>query len=295
MFVLQNTPRSRPPRLPEVDLITLPPVEIGFSMFDMNLSMENDEQNLRGRLEYSTDLFTPATISQMVDHWRNLLQSIVADPKQRLSDLAVLSAVERQQILDQWNITSREICKASIVELFEEQVEKRPEAVAVKDKERKMTYAELNRRANQLARYLHKLGVEPEVRVGIWMERCVEALVGMLGIWKAGGVYVPLDPAYPEERLSYMRENARPAILLTRGDGREAEWGEEKVVRLDGQGLEVERESEANPERKFLRQGLAYVIYTSGSTGKPNGVMVEHGGMVNHLWAKVEELGWGAG
>jgi non-ribosomal peptide synthetase component F len=207
---------------------------------------------------------------------------------------AMLSDAERQQILYEWNRTQAEYPKdVCIHELFEAQVKRTPEATAVVFGEERVSYGELNRRANRLAHYLRTKGVKPEKRVGICTERNVEMVVALLAVLKAGGAYVPLDPDYPEERLQYMVKDSEPVVVLTQRNTAELvrrAGNGTRVVELDGEAERWDREAETNPERASLGltpEHLAYVIYTSGSTGVPKGVMLEHRNTVNLIcWAR---------
>ena len=282
MFVLQN----KSLQTMELPGLTLSPVEIdsGTAHFDLTLHIADTEQGLIATLAYNTDLFEAATISRMLGHFGNLLEAVVANPERRLSDLPFLGEAERQQLLVQWNDTkadySKDLC---IHQLFELQVERTPDAIAVVFEDEQLTYGELNRRANQLAHHLRALGVKPEIPVGICLEHSAEMVVGLLGILKAGGVYVPLDPAYPKERLAFMLEDARRPVLLTqeRLVGALPEH-DAKVVCLDSDWETIAQESESNPITSTMPENLAYVIYTSGSTGQPKGVLVSHGSIASH-------------
>jgi amino acid adenylation domain-containing protein len=237
------------------------------------------------RVSYDCSRFEAATIRRMLGHLQNLLEGVVADPEQRISGLPLLTEPERRQLLVEWNHTQcgypEDRC---IHELFEAQAEKTPEAVAVVFEGQQLTYRELNARANQLAHYLRKRGVGPEVLVGLCLERSLEMVVGLLGVLKAGGAYVPLDPAYPRERLAFMLEDAKVPVLLTQQKLLESLPGPNaEVVCLDSDWAEIAQESEQEPVGGASAQNLAYVIYTSGSTGRPKGVQVLHGGVVNIL------------
>ena len=287
MFILQNAPM---PKL-ELDSLkaSLVEVETHTAKFDLTLSMQETEQGLSGRIEYSCDLFDPETIMRMVGHWRTLLEGIVADPGQRLSKLPLLTAAERQQLAVEWNDTRDEHRPEQCIQrLLEEQVERTPEAVAVVCGDQQLTYGELNRRGNQLAHSLRKLDVGPEVRVGLCVERSLEMIVGMMGILKAGGAYVPLDPAYPRDRLAFMLEDAQVPVLVTSNTSSEClPKGEARAICIDKDWEFVSQESTSNPVCTAGPDSLAYVIYTSGSTGRPKGVMVDHRNLVHSTGARI--------
>jgi len=235
--------------------------------------------------QYDVELFQPATITRLLDHYRILLAGIVAQPSQRLYELPLLSDGERQQLLIEWNNTQQEYPKDKCLhELFEEQVEKSPEAVAVAYENQQLSYRELSARANQLAHYLRKRGVGPDVLVGLCVERSLEMAVGLLGILKAGGAYIPLDPSYPKERLAFMLEDARVAVLVTHAQllSRLPE-SPTPAICLDTDWSVITQESIVAPAVGVTAENLAYVIYTSGSAGKPKGVMVQHRGLINYL------------
>ncbi|MEW5957722.1 MAG: amino acid adenylation domain-containing protein [Chloroflexota bacterium] len=260
-------------------------VESNTAGFDLTLTIEETTAGLKSTWEYSTDLFEPETIERMADHYHTLLTGIVAQPEQRLSELPLLTEAERQQLLVTWNQTEADYpVDLCLPHLFEAQAARTPEAVAVIFEETTLTFAELNRRANQLAHYLHRLGVGPEVLVGICIERSVEMIVGLLGILKAGGAYVPLDPTYPPERLAFMLQDAQVSVLLTQQKLVDAlPPHQAQVIRLDSDWKLVAPAGELNPVCQTTPDNLAYVIYTSGSTGKPKGVMIPHRGLVNYL------------
>ena len=261
------------------------------SKFDFSLTMERSAEGWTAAAEYSTDLFDADRVERMLDHWRVVLESIVLNPAQRVSEIPLLTAAERQQILVEWNRTERDYPRDKCIHrLFEEQVERTPEAVAVVFEDQRLTYRQLNVRANQLGHYLRSLGVGPEVLVGICVERSLELLVGILGILKAGGAYVPLDPAYPAERTRFVLEDARVPVLLTLQQLR-ADLGAEipncAIVRLDADWETIAKAPTETPDSGVGPQNLAYVIYTSGSTGKPKGVAIEHHSPVTLVhWAQ---------
>ena len=283
-FAFQNTPR-RSPQLSAIDVHELE-VETGIARFDLHCFMEEIDGHLKGYCDYDTNLFNADTIERMIGHFRTLLEGIVANPEQPISELPLLTEPERHQLLVEWNDTTTDYPKDQCIhQLFEEQVEKSPDAIAVVFEEQQITYRELNERANQLAHYLMKLGVGAETLVGICVERSIEMIVGLLGILKAGGAYLPLDPAYPKERLAFMLEDAQTHVLLTqvRLHNNRPEH-RAHVLCLDRDGFKFEQESTENPQRLVPAEGLAYVIYTSGSTGRPKGVMIPHGAICNHMF-----------
>lgn len=268
-------------------------VTVGASKFDLSLELDDRAEGLIGRFEYNTDLFDAATIERMVDHWQMLLEGIVANPAQRLKELPLLTQAERQQFLVEWNATQTPYPHDSCVhQLFEEQVERTPAAVAVVYEDAQLTYRELNARANQLAHHLRQLGVGPEVLVGLCMERSLEMVVGLLGILKAGAAYVPLDPTYPSERLTFMLEDSQVAVLVTQQHltTRLARQGI-RIVCLDADVALLEQQSDSNPSPSAIPDNLAYVIYTSGSSGRPKGVQVLHSAVVNFLLSMRQQPG----
>jgi amino acid adenylation domain-containing protein len=299
VFAFQNAPMEGL----ELPGLTLSPLTIDFktTRFDLefNLWQASDSfrrlwgekwehsEGIRGVVVYNTDLFDETTITRMLGHFKTLLEGIVANPQTRIADLPLLSEAERHQLLVEWNDTQTDYPNHQCIhQLFEAQVEKTPDATAVIYEDKQFTYRELNSRSNQLAHYLQELGVDSEVLVGICMERSVEMIVGLLGILKAGGVYVPLDPSYPQERLGFMIEDAQVSVLLTqeklvRGltDAialQNTNISNPKVVCLDTDWETIAKASQDNPISHVTSENLAYIIYTSGSTGTPKGVAVPH-------------------
>ncbi|GCE62618.1 non-ribosomal peptide synthetase [Microcystis aeruginosa] len=234
---------------------------------------------------YSTDLFDSSTIERMNGHFMTLLEGIIANPCERVSQLPLLTKSEQQQLLIDWNNTQVDYPQDKCIhQLFEEQVERTPDAVAVVFENQQLTYTELNCRANQLAHYLQTLGVGAEVLVGISVERSLEMIVGLLGILKAGGAYVPLDPDYPTERLQFMLEDCEATVLLTQSNLKD-KLPLAQVLQSD-RVLYLDKDKFAqypiyNPTVQNKPNNLTYVIYTSGSTGQPKGVMIEHQSLVN--------------
>jgi amino acid adenylation domain-containing protein len=278
--------------LPDVTVSPLA-VETGTAKFDLTLSMENTASGLMGEWEYNTDLFDEATIARMAGHFQTLLEAIAAHPKQKISELPLLTPAERQQLIVEWNNTWAEYPQDRCIhQLFEEQVERAPDAVAVVFEEEQLTYRELNARANQLAHYLQSLGVGPEVLVGLCVERSFDTIVGILGVLKAGGAYVPLDPAYPQERLAFMLEDSSVPVLLTQEKLVEKlPQNSAQVVCLDGDIEKIAAHSSDNLSSSVTPDNLAYIIYTSGSTGKPKGVLLAHKGLCNLATAQIQLFG----
>nr|VFK14860.1 MAG: amino acid adenylation domain-containing protein [Candidatus Kentron sp. LFY] len=261
--------------------------------FDLTLEMIEENRSLPGFFSYNPDLFEVGTIERMAMHLQRLLEGIVAKPETRVSRLPLLTEAERQRIVVEWNATTvphrRDKC---LHQLFEEQIARTPDAVAVvfpslgsgQGEDEEISYGELNARANRLAHRLRALGVGPEVLVGLFVERSVEMIVGLLAILKAGGAYVPLDPEYPTERLAFLIDDAGIEVLLCHGATRKRlPECTARILDMDAHALEIAGESSENPARFVRSDNLAYVIYTSGSTGTPKGVMIEHGTIATHL------------
>jgi amino acid adenylation domain-containing protein/HAD superfamily phosphatase (TIGR01681 family) len=282
MFVLQNA-STQDVKLPQ---LTVTPLEITneASKFDLTLFMEESPQGFVASFEYSVHLFDDATITRMGGHFQSLLEGITANVEQRLSELPLLTAAERQQLVVEWNNTGTDYPAGKCVhQLFEEQAAQTPPAVAVQFGEKQLTYAELNERANQLAHYLKKKGVERGMAVGMFMERSLEMVVGLLGILKAGGAYASLDPASPKERLAHMLEDLGATVLLTQkkltGLLPTAVEKPANIIKLDDAWPIIAQESKADPACETDSESLAYVSFTSGSTGRPKGVCVPHRGV----------------
>ncbi len=325
MFALQNTP-SAPARLPGLTLSQVQ-THSGTTTFDMTLVIGETLDGLAGAIEYDTDLFDAATMERLAGHFVTLLAGIVADPDVPIARLPLMVEAERQQILVTWNATAAPFpADRGIHQLFEAQVARTPDAIALihpgldglaPRPRAELTYAELNARANQLAHHLRSLGVGPESIVGLMTERSPEMIIGLLGILKAGGAYLPLDPAYPADRIAFMLADSGAQVLLTQekliedgrwqmADGRAQEasrstqFAIRHTLRLDADWPEIARQPAANipdstfhiPHSRFhIPDSLAYVIYTSGSTGTPKGVGVPHRGVVNHNAAVAGRFG----
>jgi amino acid adenylation domain-containing protein len=293
MFILQNAPM--PPLQAPGLMMEFQQPETGTAKFDLTLIATEVPEGLRVVAEYSTDLFESGTISRLLEHYQTLLSGIAADPDQPISTLPLLPEPERRTVLADWNGASahypRDVC---LHQFIEAQVERTPEAIALTFEGQSLTYRELDSRANQLAWHLRSLGVGPESRVGLCLERSLEMVISLLATLKAGGAYVPLDPAYPQERLGWMLEDSSPTVLLVQ---------ERLLPRLPSQRAHVVCVDSGQagiaslprhaPPALSTSDNLAYIIFTSGSTGRPKGAMNEHHAVVNRLlWMQDEyELG----
>ncbi|MCU1267649.1 MAG: amino acid adenylation domain protein [Acidobacteria bacterium] len=286
MFALQNQPAATF-SLPGLDITHLKR-EFDTAKFDLTLFVTEYEDELGCWLEYNTDLFEATTLGQLLIQFETLLEGIVADPNRRISELPLLKEDERQQLLVDWNNTHVDFpTKLCAHQLFESQAAKTPNATALVCGAERLTYDELNTRANKLARYLQRLGVGPEQRVGICLPRSRDMIVAVLATLKAGGAYVPLDPVYPLARLAFTLEDADACLLLTNDElaGTLPETKARKLS-LDSERTLIEQEDAANAPSQVRPENLAYVIYTSGSTGMPKGVAIEHRSTVAFLfWA----------
>jgi amino acid adenylation domain-containing protein len=288
LFAFQSTPQ---PTL-ELSELSVSSFEIdsNTSKFDLTLIVREKPEGLC-TFEYSKSLFNVDRVQRMARHLQVLLESVVREPNQRLSELPILTAEERHQVLDEWNNVEEEFPRdRCIQELFEEQVEQTPNADAVAFEGASLSYAELNRQANRLAHYLRGLGVVPDTRVAICVERGFEMMVALLAVLKAGGAYVPLDPTYPVARLNYMLEDSASTLLLTQGQTTRMLKRLNQslpVIDLQNDSPNWANEPDSNPDRAdagLHPANLVYVIYTSGSMGKPKGVMVEHRALAQHCW-----------
>jgi amino acid adenylation domain-containing protein len=280
MFVWQNTPR-RKWKSSELK-IDEQPINTGTAKFDLTLSLEEKDGCIAGFWEYNTDLFEIDTIARMMGHFRTLLGTIASNPRQKIADLSLISPRESQQLLQEWNQTTTDYPRdKSIHQLFESQAAATPDTVALVWEDRQLTYRELNEKANRLARYLRSLGVKPDVLVGICLERSFNAIVGMLGILKAGGAYLPLAPDTPQDRSTFILDNAKVSIVLSQQSLLNSLPTEGiNIIRLDTDWRAIESENPNNLEADINPENLAYVMYTSGSTGVPKGVCIPHRGVV---------------
>ncbi len=286
--------RESSPLSEMLNVEVLPPISgaqdapwLSSSPVELSFSFQEGGEELWGAIGYSAGLFERTTIAAMARHWQNLLTAACAEPTKPASALQILDADETKRIVQEWNQTSADYPKRGVHELFELQAAKTPDAIAVAYQGATLTYRALNERANQLAHYLRQRGVGPEVLVGVCMNRTPDMVVALLGTWKAGAAYVPLDPSYPQERLAFMSQDSGAKFLLTSSDLTHLFPADrEKTILLDSHWHTIARESSCNPESSASPWNLAYVMYTSGSTGEPKGVMVLHRGLANYLtWA----------
>ncbi|MEM1254707.1 MAG: amino acid adenylation domain-containing protein [Cyanobacteria bacterium P01_H01_bin.21] len=279
------------------DLVLEPEaLDTGTSQFDLTLQLFETKEGLQGSFEYNTDLFKAATIHRMASHLQMILETIVLKPHSTIADIPLLTVDERETILQQWNQTQVDFPQVALHTLFEQQVEQSPHSAAVVFEQKRLSYAELNTRANQLAHHLQAAGVGPETLVGIYLERSIDLVVGLLAILKAGGAYVPLDPSYPQARLEYMVEDANISLLLTQSKlATTLSASQVQVISIDTDETDIANSSSANPLISVLPENLAYVIYTSGSTGQPKGVAIPHRGLVNYLSWCIEAYDVAAG
>jgi amino acid adenylation domain-containing protein/FkbH-like protein/FkbM family methyltransferase len=285
MFVLQNVAMEEL-ETPGLKILPLSldnvnaKFDFALQMWEINTEKGN---SLQGFWQYNLDLFDQDRIARMSGHFQTLLEAIVANPQEPIGTLSLLTERERHQLLVEWNDTDTAYPdKKCIHQLFEEQVERTPNHVAVVFENESLTYGELNNRANQLAHYLRQnYQIKPDTLVGICVERSLEMIVGLLGILKAGGAYVPLDPDYPQERLSFMLEDSQVKVLVTQAKLVESiPEHQAQLICLDTEWEKIAQNIPSNPESGVKPDNLTYIIYTSGSTGKPKGVLVNHANVV---------------
>jgi amino acid adenylation domain-containing protein len=282
MFSVQNAPEA------DFDLpqLKFSPVETENekARFDLTFDATEADGKIYVTLRYNTALFVADTIRRMTGHLHLLLEGIASGVKLPISRIPLLTRIEREQILSEWNETRRDFTQACVHQLFEMQVERTPGATAVVYEDGRLSYEELNARANQLARFLVARGVGAETTVGVFMERSVEMLAVVLGILKAGGAYVPLDPALPAQRLSSMLKDAGASLVVTRENlSARVPARRERLICLDAERHAIANQPAKNPAVNVAPENLAYVLYTSGSTGQPKGALIEHRSVVNYL------------
>jgi tyrocidine synthetase-3 len=277
MFVLQNMENTTF----EIEGLTMNPYSFAYSVskFDLSLIVMETDEDLKCSFEYRTKLFKKETIERLMGHFRQVIDQIIEQPNLLLKEIELLTIEERQQLLIDFNATQVDYSKnKTIHELFEEQVTRMPDNIAVVFEEEQLTYKELNEKANQLARVLRAKGVQSDEIVGIMVERSLEMMIGIIGIMKAGGAYLPIDPAYPTERIEYVLKDSQAQLILTQQHLSVPDFDGE-VIALNDE--ELYKEDNTNLKNVNVSQDLAYVIYTSGSTGNPKGVMVEHKSIIN--------------
>jgi amino acid adenylation domain-containing protein len=297
LFALQNAPQGKR----EMAAVALSPFSIAAgttAKFDLTFGLQEQDGQIVGAMEYATALYDAATVGRHIEHWRTLLEAMLIDDSQALGRLPLLTPAQRQQLLVDWNATATPYPQDQCIHrLFEEQVERTPDAIAVVFKERQLTYRQLNAQANRLAHHLRAIGVRPDARVAICAERSLEMVIALMATLKAGGAYVPLDPAHPAERLAYMMEDSQPVVVLMhlKGCVRDRFGAALKTCAIPVLDVQADvsrwaHEFDSNPDLAaagLSSRNLAYVIYTSGSTGQPKGVMVEHCSVVNLIQTHV--------
>ena len=289
LFILQNAPMQNI-KLPGLSLTTLQPNKAS-SLFDITLTIWDNEEGMRGYLEYNTDLFDDDSTAQFVAHFQQLLAQIGQHPDVALSQLSILSSPEQKKILTDWNETKRPFPTQTLTQLFSQQAAKTPAAIAITGVDGSLTYAQLESQSSQLAAYLRQHDLQPDTLIGVALPRHTQMLVAILGILKAGAAYLPIDPAYPAPRIQYMLDHAQAPLLITTSD-LQAILPEHQAtpILLDSQWAEIAKMVPLAEDCSRL-DDLAYVIYTSGSTGKPKGVQITQRNLANFLCSMQETPG----
>ncbi|HEY0736386.1 MAG TPA: amino acid adenylation domain-containing protein [Herpetosiphonaceae bacterium] len=283
MFVLQNAPMPGP----ELGNLSMLPVEVDnkTAKFDISFDLTEIDDGIIGFVEYNTDLFALTTIERLIQHFQQLLESIAGNPEQRIGRVPLLTDAERHTLLAEWSTIAAPVTETlPLPALFAAQAARTPDTIAVVFGDQRLTYRELDRRSNQLAHYLRAQGLRPETRVGVCLERSLHVPIALLGIAKAGGVFVPLDPSHPAERLRFIVDDAEIALLVTQQLAAPLpELGNSRLrmVRLDADWPAIADQPVTQPDVALSPDNLAYIIYTSGSTGRPKGVLVTHRGLGN--------------
>ena len=295
MFVLQNAPAEGL----EIHGLSLSRIdtEAETAQFDLTMHIEERAGEFTGRLNYNTDLFERETIERMTRHFQQLLGEMIRDTEQQVAAVRMLNAAEREQLVVEWNQRRQYEVAGSLIARFEREVERRPNAIALKYEDEELTFRELNRRSNQLGHWLGRRGVGPEVRVGLLLDRSIQMVVSILGVLKAGGAYVPMELSAPADRIAFMLEDSGCELLLTekgRFDQSEVQPAQSKVVVLDELSEEIAAEPESDLNVPVSEENAAYMIYTSGSTGRPKGVMITHANVLRLLAATEQWYGFGS-
>ena len=290
LFVLQNAPVGQL-ALPSLSVKPLGLVGTEAARFELSLNLGESPEGFAGILQFNTDLFTQATASRLVTHLQRLLESVIAAPAQRLSDVSLLAEAERQQVLGAWNAADLDVPREAVHQRFEQAAAATPDAPSVRCEDEVLSFRELDARANQLAHHLRGLGVGTDVPVALCLERGVAWVVSMLGILKAGGAYVPLDPTQPASRLhDLVAEVAAPVVITQARYALVFEGTAATVVQWDADAAKLEQHSRQSPACEVHPAQLAYVLFTSGSTGRPKGVAVSHGQLAHYVQAAIERL-----
>lgn len=289
MLVLQNAFSIENIELPGLN-VSHSRIDNQTAQFDLTFHLVEADIGLIGKLEYNTDLFDEARMLRMLGHFQTLLNAAISNPDTPLLELPILTPTEARQILSKQRQTLLDIPEGCIHQLFEAQVQKTPDAIALICGDRQLTYRDLDRQANQFARYLHQQGVRSESLVALCLERSIDLFVGLLGILKAGGAYVPLDPAYPSQRLETILSDAQPSAIVTQTSAIDKfDRTTALTISVDAEWGAIAAQSPEPPDVAVTPNDLAYVIYTSGSTGTPKGVAVEHRSLANFTEAACEE------
>jgi amino acid adenylation domain-containing protein len=294
MLVLQNTADIPEVNLGEVSL-SGDRYQHTTAMFDLTFFIIEAEDGLRGRMEYCTDLFNESTIARMIAHFKELLSSIAKTPGQKIGKLPMLTRADEYQLLVKFNDTWEKYAEdKTIVDLFEEQAAKTPGSIAVVFEQDQLTYKQLNDRSNQVAHYIMTKGIGAESLVAVCMERSHQMIIAILGILKAGAAYLPVDPEYPEERITYMlQDTGTKLVISTSQSSPNIPFSDSfEIIELDGQWPLINNRASTNIQHNISGDHLAYVIYTSGSTGKPKGVMIEHRNVysfINWCWQEFSQ------
>jgi amino acid adenylation domain-containing protein len=284
-FALQNMPIGHL-HLAGLDLQPLN-IDNSTAKSDLTFFLYMAGEALGGMIEYNSDLFDASTIERLADHYQRLLNEVVKNPEQHVDHVAFLSETERHQLLREWNATAQRFpTQTCLHDLIADQVQRTPDAVALVSEDAQISYRTFDHQANQLAHFLQRMNVGPEVHVGLYMERSLEQMVALLAILKAGAAYVPLDPDYPANRVTSILHQANIPVLLTQQRFLpHLSTYKGQVLCLDADRSSIEQQPTVSPESSVQSENLAYTIYTSGSTGEPKGVMVSHRSLVNHCCA----------